>query len=93
MVTRIMVVIMYANVKLLGSIPETNVILYVNYISFFFFLFVNYISFKKSVCILVVANVHQLINTPHQEKIMIIHCFLFNLKVPVLDCDYCLEDK
>lgn len=47
MVTRLMVVIMYANVKLLGRIPETNVILYVNYISFFLFLFVNYISFKK----------------------------------------------
>lgn len=41
MVTRIMVVIMYANVKLLGSIPETNVILYVNYISFFFFFFLS----------------------------------------------------
>lgn len=60
---------------------------------FFFFFLSTIFHLKKSVCILVVANVHQLINTPHQEKIMIIHCFLFNLKAPVLDCDYCLEDK
>lgn len=42
---------------------------------------------------LVIANVHQLINIHHQAKIMIVHSFLFSLKIAVLNCDYCLEDK
>lgn len=40
----------------------------------------------------VVANVHRLINIHHQEKV-IIHYFLFNLKIAILNCDYCLEDR
>lgn len=76
--------IMYANVQLLGSTPETNIILYVNYVS---------ILKKKNVCIVMVAHMHQLISIHHQGKITVIHCFLFTLKTVVLNCDYCLEYK
>ena len=75
---------MYANVQLLGSTPETNIILYVNSVS---------ILKKKNVCTVVVAHMHQLISIHHQEKIMVIHCFLFTLKSVVLNCDYHLEYK
>ena len=74
---------MYANVQLLGSTPETNIILYVNSVSIL----------KKNVCTVVVAHMHQLISIHHQEKIMVIHCFLFTLKSVVLNCDYRLEYK
>lgn len=47
----------------------------------------------RSKCILVVANVHQLINIHHESKVMIIYSFLFNLKIDVLNSDYCLKDK
>lgn len=39
------------------------------------------------------ANVHQLINIHHQAKIMILHSFLYNLKMAVLNSDYCVEDR
>ena len=82
MVTRLMAIIIYANVKLLIS-TQHNIVcqLYFN------------LKKERNVCTLVVANMHQLINIHHEEKIMIIHHFLFNLKTAVLNSDYCLEYK
>lgn len=48
---------------------------------------------KKDVCTVVVAHMHQLISVHHQEKIMVIQCFMFTLKTVVLNCDYHLEYK
>lgn len=39
------------------------------------------------------ANVHSLINIHRPAKIMILHSFLFNRKMTVLTCDYCVEDR
>lgn len=39
------------------------------------------------------ANVPPLINIHRPAKIMILHSFLFNHKMTVLTCDYCVEDR
>lgn len=39
------------------------------------------------------ANVHPIFNIHRPAKIMILHSFLFNLKMTVFTCDCCVEDR